>query len=163
MTVQTMRVGDIAKLARRTVVVDSPETYQEIIFIPFRRSILHKTLISGAMRGQRRVFEIHPGDLVLSNVFAWEGRNTGRLEQCQHRRRSPQHLANRREMDARCSGNHVRPRACPRQAPTAHEKSTSSPEMMRTGVLAAAAESEDQPPGAVHNSAFDAISAGPAE
>jgi hypothetical protein len=39
----------------------------------FGRGIFHKEPILGAELGNKRVFRIEPGDLVISNVFAWEG------------------------------------------------------------------------------------------
>ena len=39
----------------------------------FGRGIFHKEPIDGTALGNKRVFRIEPGDLVLSNVFAWEG------------------------------------------------------------------------------------------
>lgn len=73
MTIDQVRVGDILKLVRRPVVVDPLTDYEEIGIRSFGRGIFHKEPISGAALGDKRVFEIHPGELVLSNVFAWEG------------------------------------------------------------------------------------------
>jgi hypothetical protein len=67
------RVGDILRLERRPVAVDPFETYEEIGVRSFGKGIFHKEPIPGTDLGSKRVFEIRPGDLVLSNVFAWEG------------------------------------------------------------------------------------------
>lgn len=39
----------------------------------FGRGIFHKEPVLGAELGNKRVFRMAPGDLVFSNVFAWEG------------------------------------------------------------------------------------------
>lgn len=71
--VATFRIGDIAVLRRISVTVEPSEEYREIGIRSFGRGIFHKEPVTGATLGAKRVFEIHPGDLVLSNVFAWEG------------------------------------------------------------------------------------------
>lgn len=68
-----VRVGDIIDLHRRQVDVDPAAIYREIGVRSFGHGIFHKEPIRGIDLGNKRVFEIHPGDLVLSNVFAWEG------------------------------------------------------------------------------------------
>jgi hypothetical protein len=69
----TLRIADIAVLRRIPVTVEPGEIYREIGIRSFGRGIFHKEPVTGASLGTKRVFEIHPGDLVLSNVFAWEG------------------------------------------------------------------------------------------
>ena len=69
----TERVGNILKLTRRPVEVHVEETYAEIGVRSFGRGVFHKEPVSGTQLGSKRVFRIEPGDLVLSNVFAWEG------------------------------------------------------------------------------------------
>lgn len=69
----TFRVGDVATLRRTAVAVDPGDEYREIGLRSFGKGIFHKEPVTGAALGTKRVFEIHPGDLVLSNVFAWEG------------------------------------------------------------------------------------------
>jgi type I restriction enzyme, S subunit len=66
-------VGDVAHLERRAVDVNSSREYEEIGIRSFGRGIFHKGPVSGATLGSKRVFWIKPGDLVLNNVFAWEG------------------------------------------------------------------------------------------
>ena len=67
------RVGDVIRLQRRAVNVEPLVTYEEVGVRSFGRGIFHKEPISGVELGNKRVFEIQPGDLILSNVFAWEG------------------------------------------------------------------------------------------
>lgn len=73
MTVERVRVGDVLALQRREVVVEPGAEYEEIGIRSFGRGIFHKEPVSGVELGAKRVFRIEPGDLVLSNVFAWEG------------------------------------------------------------------------------------------
>ena len=73
MTVTHVRVGDVLCLERRAGTVNPLETYQEIGVRSFGKGIFHKEPVSGAEVGIKRIFRIEPGDLVFSNVFAWEG------------------------------------------------------------------------------------------
>lgn len=67
------RVGDVLQLQRRAVAINPAEEYAEIGVRSFGKGIFHKEPVSGLRLGNKRVFEIRPGDLVISNVFAWEG------------------------------------------------------------------------------------------
>ena len=68
-----MRAGDLLKLERRPVTIDPDVYYEEIGIRSFGRGIFHKDPIAGVDLGNKRVFRIEPGDLVISNVFGWEG------------------------------------------------------------------------------------------
>lgn len=67
------RIGDVLKLERRQLEVDPLNEYEEIGVRSFGKGVFHKAPVTGAEIGSKRVFWIHPGDLVISNVFAWEG------------------------------------------------------------------------------------------
>lgn len=67
------RFGDLFRLVRRQVHVDPSATYRELGIRSFGRGIFHKEPVSGADLGNKRMFQVEPGDLVISNVFAWEG------------------------------------------------------------------------------------------
>jgi len=73
MTVDQVRVGDVLRLRRISVELDPVKVYEEIGLRSFGKGVFHKEPVSGASLGSKRVFEIHSGDLLLSNVFAWEG------------------------------------------------------------------------------------------
>ncbi len=73
MSVDRVRVGDVLALQRRSVDVDPLAEYIEIGVRSFGKGVFHKEPITGADLGAKRVFRIEPGDLVISNVFAWEG------------------------------------------------------------------------------------------
>lgn len=68
-----VRLGAVLALQRRSVTVDPSRQYAEIGIRSFGKGIFHKEPLTGVELGNKRVFEIHPGDLVISNVFAWEG------------------------------------------------------------------------------------------
>ncbi|MEU7043808.1 hypothetical protein AB0A77_22435 [Streptomyces varsoviensis] len=67
------RVGEIMRLARRTVDVRAEEVYHEIGLRSFGNGVFHKSPVYGEELGAKKVFHIEPGDLLFSNVFAWEG------------------------------------------------------------------------------------------
>jgi type I restriction enzyme, S subunit len=73
LTLQLRRVGDILQLQRRKVDVETTQEYAELGLRSFGKGIFHKEPITGAELGNKRVFYIEPGDLLFSNVFAWEG------------------------------------------------------------------------------------------
>jgi len=64
---------DVAPLMRRRVNVRLDRDYLELGIRSFGRGAFHKPALPGADVGSKKLFEIHPGDLVFSNVFAWEG------------------------------------------------------------------------------------------
>lgn len=72
-TARSVRLGDVLDLQRRAVDVELERSYHEIGVRSFGRGLFEKEPISGAQLGTKRVFHIHPGDLVVSNVFGWEG------------------------------------------------------------------------------------------
>ena len=66
-------LGELLELQRRTVDVTAGETYTEIGVRSFGRGLFIKEPVTGAEIGNKRVFSIESGDLVVSNVFGWEG------------------------------------------------------------------------------------------
>lgn len=73
MSVEWVRVGDVLELQRRLVEPELDRDYVEIGVRSFGRGLFLKEPISGAQIGSKRVFAIEPNDLVVSNIFAWEG------------------------------------------------------------------------------------------
>jgi type I restriction enzyme S subunit len=67
------RVGDLMELVRRPVDVSVDATYREIGLRSFGNGVFHKPTVSGEELGTKKVFRIESGDLIFSNVFAWEG------------------------------------------------------------------------------------------
>lgn len=66
-------ITEILELRRRTVDVDPGARYREIGVRSFARGLFLKDPVSGHELGAKRVFRIELGDLVVSNIFAWEG------------------------------------------------------------------------------------------
>lgn len=66
-------LAEIAPIVRRQVEIRHDHSYPELGIRSFGRGTFHKPALSGADVGSKRLFRIEPGDLVLSNVFAWEG------------------------------------------------------------------------------------------
>lgn len=67
------RLGVVAPLVRRPVDVQAGETYTEIGVRSYGRGLFIKQPIPGSALGNKRVFTVSSGDLVVSNIFAWEG------------------------------------------------------------------------------------------
>lgn len=66
-------MGEVAPLIRRPVKVEIEGSYSELGIRSFGNGTFHKPALSGFELGSKRVFWIEPGDLLFSNVFAWEG------------------------------------------------------------------------------------------
>lgn len=64
---------EILSLERRAVDVEQGGSYREIGVRSFGRGLFEKESTTAADLGSKRVFYVHPGDLVVSNIFAWEG------------------------------------------------------------------------------------------
>jgi type I restriction enzyme, S subunit len=67
-----VEMSKVAPLVRREVTIDPEGSYPELGIRSFGRGTFHKPPVLG-METTKRLFEIHAGDLVFSNVFAWEG------------------------------------------------------------------------------------------
>jgi type I restriction enzyme S subunit len=66
------RVGDVLRLERRGVLIDPLAEYRLIGVYSFGKGIFHREPTLGADLGNYRFFRVVPGDLVLSNIQAWE-------------------------------------------------------------------------------------------
>ena len=69
----TRRFGDLLHLERRKVDVALDAEYREVGVRSFGRGLFIKDPITGSELGGKRVFRVCSGDLVISNIFAWEG------------------------------------------------------------------------------------------
>lgn len=69
----TVQLADVLRLERRSLTLDPLTEYTLIGVYSFGKGIFHREPLIGADLGGYRFFEIHPGDLVLSNIQAWEG------------------------------------------------------------------------------------------
>jgi type I restriction enzyme, S subunit len=66
-------MAEVAPLVRREIAIDLEGCYPELGVRSFGKGTFHKPPLSGADVGTKRLFSIEPGDLLFSNVFAWEG------------------------------------------------------------------------------------------
>jgi type I restriction enzyme S subunit len=66
-------MSKVAPIVRRWVDVDLAQEYHELGVRSFGKGTFHKPSISGLKLGSKRILWIEPGDLILMNVFAWEG------------------------------------------------------------------------------------------
>ncbi len=64
---------DVAPLVRRPITVTPDQSYDELGVRSFGKGTFHKPALSSLDLGNKRIFRIEPGDLIFSNVFAWEG------------------------------------------------------------------------------------------
>lgn len=67
------RMRDVAPLTRRAVTIEPTGQYPELGIRSFGKGTFHKPALSGLELGGKRIFRIERGDLLFSNVFAWEG------------------------------------------------------------------------------------------
>ncbi|MBL8811297.1 MAG: restriction endonuclease subunit S [Planctomycetaceae bacterium] len=68
----SIQLGKILTKASDLVHVVASESYREIGIRSHGKGIFHKEPVSGASLGDKRVFNVVPGCLVLNIVFAWE-------------------------------------------------------------------------------------------
>jgi type I restriction enzyme S subunit len=66
-------MAEIAPLIRREQSIDLNGSYPELGIRSFGKGTFHKPPLSGGDVGTKRLFRIELGDLLFSNVFAWEG------------------------------------------------------------------------------------------
>jgi type I restriction enzyme, S subunit len=69
----SVSLGDLIRLERRPVEVIADHEYQEIGTFSYGRGIFHKRPRSGLEVGDKDLFLMKEGDLILQITFAWEG------------------------------------------------------------------------------------------
>lgn len=62
-----------APIVRRPVDIEPAADYPELGIRSFGKGTFQKPSLKGIAVGNKRLFRIEPGDLIFSNVFAWEG------------------------------------------------------------------------------------------
>ena len=70
---ETTKLRRLLTLVAHHVDVHPEQIYQEIGIRSWGRGIFHKDPVTGANLGDKRVFKLRPGELMLNIVFAWEG------------------------------------------------------------------------------------------
>lgn len=66
-------MAEVAPLVRREQAIELDGSYPELGIRSFGKGTFHKPPLSGSEVGTKRLYRIEPGDLLFSNVFAWEG------------------------------------------------------------------------------------------
>jgi type I restriction enzyme, S subunit len=66
-------MSDVAPIIRREVEINENNFYPELGIKSFGKGTFHKEPLSGFDVGTKKLFQIKTGDLLFSNVFAWEG------------------------------------------------------------------------------------------
>lgn len=66
-------MAEVAPLIRRETPIDPAASYPELGIRSFGKGTFHKPALPGLEVGTKRLFRIQAGDLLFSNVFAWEG------------------------------------------------------------------------------------------
>lgn len=66
-------MAEVAPLVRREQSIDLNGIYPELGIRSFGKGTFHKPPLAGSEVGTKRLYRIEPGDLLFSNVFAWEG------------------------------------------------------------------------------------------
>lgn len=66
-------MSKVAPLERRKVETDVNAEYPELGVRCFGNGTFHKPILDGMEVGTKNLYQMVPGDLVFSNVFAWEG------------------------------------------------------------------------------------------
>ncbi|AOI56109.1 restriction endonuclease subunit S [Burkholderia diffusa] len=82
-------MSEVAPLVRRAVEIDAEASYTELGVRSFYRGTFHRRTVSGAEFTWQKMFRIEQGDLIFSNIMAWE-----------------QAIALAKPEDAGCLGNH---------------------------------------------------------
>ncbi|MCC7284459.1 MAG: hypothetical protein IT556_18920 [Acetobacteraceae bacterium] len=67
------RMGDIAPIVRRPITIETDQVYREIGARAFGRGLFEKPPLRGDSLTWQKLFLIEAGDLVISNIKAWEG------------------------------------------------------------------------------------------
>lgn len=66
-------MAEVAPLVRRPVEIQPDESYPELGVRSFGRGVFHKPVLQGAQLTWQKLFRVEEGDLVFSNIKAWEG------------------------------------------------------------------------------------------
>lgn len=64
---------EVAPIIRRPIVLKDEALYPELGIRCFGKGTFHKPALTGTEVATKKIFQIKTGDLVFSNVFAWEG------------------------------------------------------------------------------------------
>lgn len=68
-----LRIGDVAPLVRRPVDATVDGEYPELGVRSFGKGVFHKPTLLGSELTWQKLFRVKEGDIVISNIKAWEG------------------------------------------------------------------------------------------
>ena len=68
-----LEMGEVAPLVRRPIKIEPDSEYPELGARSFGKGIFHKPILIGFELTWQKLFEIQEGDIVFSNIKAWEG------------------------------------------------------------------------------------------
>ena len=68
-----LSMKEVAPIIRRDVELNEEALYPELGIRCFGKGTFHKPALTGLEVATKKIFQIKQGDLVFSNVFAWEG------------------------------------------------------------------------------------------
>lgn len=66
-------MSEVAPIVRRPVEIELDGEYPELGVRSFGRGVFHKPTLVGAELDWQKLYRVHAGDLVISNIKAWEG------------------------------------------------------------------------------------------
>lgn len=66
-------MAEVAPIVRRPVMIEPDGKYLELGVRSFGKGVFHKPTLIGAELDWQKLYRIHTGDLVISNIKAWEG------------------------------------------------------------------------------------------
>jgi len=66
-------LGEVAPIVRRPVAIEPDGEYPELGVRSFGKGVFHKPTLIGSELDWQKLYHIHAGDLVISNIKAWEG------------------------------------------------------------------------------------------
>lgn len=66
-------MAEVAPIVRRSIEIEMDGEYPELGVRSFHRGTFFKCVSSGADIAHKKMYRIEPGDLVFSNIMAWEG------------------------------------------------------------------------------------------
>jgi type I restriction enzyme, S subunit len=64
---------EVAPLVRRVMQIDPDATYTELGVRSFHKGTFHRRAVSGAEFTWQELYRVNEGDLIFSNIMAWEG------------------------------------------------------------------------------------------
>lgn len=66
-------MGEVAPIVRRSVEIEPEGEYPELGVRSFGKGVFHKPTLIGAQLDWQKLYRVHAGDVVISNIKAWEG------------------------------------------------------------------------------------------